>query len=74
MANDWYEVERAPQPHSRLRSEIIKAEFQSLEKGFSRLPGRDAMAGAAHLLAVETAESAANVYVLESEYPFETVS
>ena len=73
MANDWYEVERAPEPHQRLRAEVIKAELQSLEVGFARLPSRDALAGAAHLLAVETAASAANVYVLESEYPFSSL-
>ena len=70
MANDYYIVQRAPEPHQRLRSEVVKSEMQSIEKGFDGLPSKNLLAGSAHLNAKETAASAADVYVLASVYPF----
>ena len=70
MANDYYEVTRAPQPRQRGRAEVISAEMQAIERGFGRLPSKDVLAGSAHLLAAETSASAADAYVLESDYPF----
>ena len=68
--NDYYAVEQAPRPRQRARAEVVSGELQRIERGFDRLPAKNVLAGSAHLLAVEIAASAANVYVLESEYAF----
>ena len=69
MANDYYTVKRGPRSRQRSRADVVTAELNSIEDGFDGLPSRNVLAGSAHLLAVETAASAADVYVLLSEHP-----
>ena len=67
--NDYYVETRAPKPRERLRSEPLKAEFKAVEQAFSDLPSKNELAGDLQVLAAETSTSAANVYVLASEFP-----
>ena len=69
MANDFYEVVRGPRERERARADVIRTELRGIEVGFERLPTKNELAGAVHLLAVEAAVSAADVYVLTSGYP-----
>lgn len=70
--NDWFVVQRGPRFRERTSSRVIDAELQSIEGGFARLPDRNKLAGNVQVGADETAASAANVYVLASEYPITT--
>ena len=69
MANDYYEVKRAPRFLERASPQLIAREMEAIEDGFDRLPSKNILAGSAHLLTIEASSSAADAYVLVSEYP-----
>ena len=69
MPNDYYNVKRIPKFLERANPQVIASELEGIEDGFETLPSRNILAGSAHLLATEAALSAADVYVLASEYP-----
>ena len=69
MANDYYIVKRAPRFLERASPQLITSELESIEDGFDLLPSKNILAGSAHLLAIEASASAADAYVLTSEYP-----
>ena len=73
MANDYYEVVRGPVARQRARAEVIVAEFQAIATGLGRLPSINDLAGMVHVLAEEASASAADVYVLTSDYPIKAL-
>ena len=69
MANDYYVVKRVPKFLERASPQLLASELEAIEDGFVGLPPKNILAGSAQLLAVEASSSAADVYVLTSEYP-----
>ena len=69
MANDFYKVKRRPSERVRAKAGLLAAELDSIEEGFDGLPSKNDLSGSVQLLAAETSASAADVYVLKSDYP-----